>query len=123
MDRISYECAKKVNGIIAYRILCYCKDVKVWRYPESNSGGHGVAPFIDGMNDDDNPCDKYDDTVIAPNWEELRLCLNSLNPSWYVLSEFEAIDDIDEFAQKLKEYMVDKENADAKFLFGRKSDS
>ena len=72
MDRISYECAKKVNGIIAYRILCYCKDVKVWRYPESSSGGHGVAPFIDGMNDDDNPCDKYDDTVIAPNWGRIE---------------------------------------------------
>lgn len=109
MNRISYECAKKVNGILASRILCYCKDIKVWRYPVSSGGGHGVAPFIDDMNDDDNPCDRYDDTVIAPDWEDLRKLLNFFNPSWYILSEFEAIDDVDEFAYKLKEYVERKE--------------
>lgn len=46
----------------------------------------------------------------APNWQELRQCLYSLNPSDYILSQFEAIDDIDEYACKLVEYAKEHKN-------------
>ena len=105
MDRISYECAKKVNDVLVCLVWRVCGNkLKVWRYPVSSNGGHASTPYVDDMNYDDNPDDKYDDTIIAPDWEDLRKSLNSLNPSWYILSEFEAIENIDEYAYKLVDY-------------------
>jgi len=105
MERISYECAKKVNDVLVRLVWGVCGNkLKVWRYPTSSNGGHASEPYIDDMNYDDCPDDKYDDTIIAPDWEDLRKSLNSLNPSWYILSEFEAIDNIDEYAYKLVDY-------------------
>lgn len=105
MDRISYECAKKVNDDLVYPVWKTCgSKLKVWRYPVSGSGGHYCDPYIDIMHSDDYPDDEYDDTIIAPNWDDLRKTLYSLNPTTWILTEFEAIDNIDEFAYKLKDY-------------------
>ena len=105
MDRISYECAVKVNDVLVYPVWSACgRKLKVWRYPVSGSGGHYCEPYIDNMMYDDDPSDDYDDTIIAPDWNDLRKSLNSLNPSWYILSEFESIDNIDEYAYKLADY-------------------
>ena len=108
MDRISYDCANKINDDLAWFALYVCgKKLKVWRYPQSGSGGHYCDPYIDYQNYDDNPDDDYDDTIIAPNWDELRQMLNALEPSYYTLSEFEAIDNIDEYAFKLSDYYIE----------------
>ena len=110
MDRISYECARKLNDDLAWYILNACKDVKVYRYPVTGSGGHASGPFLDDMYYDDYPDDEDDDTIVAPDWNDLRKCLYSLNPSDFIASEFEAIESIDEFAYKLVEYIKMKEN-------------
>lgn len=109
MDRISYKCAKKINDDLAWFALSVCgRKLKVWRYPVSGSGGHYCDPYIDYRHYDDYPDDDQDDTIIAPNWDDLRKCLYSLNPSDFILSEFEAIEDIDEFAYKLADYVKRK---------------
>lgn len=94
MDRISYKCAKAINDDFAWYTLYICKNVKIYR--DGN--------YLDDMYSDDNPDDRYDDTIIAPDWNDLRKCLYSLSPSWYILSEFEAIDNIDDYAYKLVDY-------------------
>lgn len=110
MNIISYECAKEINNILAYPLLTVCKyDLKVYRYPTNDSGGHASGPFFDDMYWDDNPDDPDDDTIVAPNWDNLRKCLYSFNPSYFILSEFEAIDNIDEYAHKLADYIKMKE--------------
>lgn len=107
MNRISYECAKEVNDILAIPLLKVCKqfELDVYRYPFTGSGGHASGPYVDMMYYDDNPNDPYDDTIVAPNWDNLRKCLYSLNPSNFIASEFEAIENIDEFAYKLADYI------------------
>lgn len=105
MDRISYKCANEINDDLAWFALYVCgKKLKVWRYPVSESGGHYCDPYIDYQNYDDNPDDDYDDTIIAPNWDDLRKILNKLEPGIAILVDFEAIEDIDEFAYKLRDY-------------------
>jgi hypothetical protein len=48
MDRISYECAKKVNDVLVYLVWSVCgNELKVWRYPTSSNGGHASEPYID----------------------------------------------------------------------------
>ena len=109
MDRISYECAGKLNDNLAWIYQFVCKrNLKVWRYPVSGSGGHYCDPYIDDLHYDDEPEDDYDDTIVAPNWDELRQILNHFEPPLGILVEFEAIDNIDEYATKLVDYM--KEN-------------
>ena len=108
MDRISYKCSLNINDVLAWYILYSCKDVKVYRYPVTGSGGHASEPFLDDMNYDDYPDDEDDDTIVAPDWNDLRKCLYSLNPSYFILSEFEAIENIDEFAYKLADYITMK---------------
>ena len=112
MDKISYECAKQVNDVLAIPLLKVCQqfELDVYRYPVTESGGHPSDPYIDMMYYDDNPDDPDDDTIIAPDWDNLRKCLYSFNPSVYILSEFEAIDNIDEYAYKLKEYIEKMKN-------------
>ena len=110
MDRISYECARELNDVLAWYILYACKDVKVYRYPVTGSGGHASGPFIDDMYYDDYPDDEDDDTIVAPDWNDLRKCLYSLNPSDFIASEFEAIENIDEFAHKLADYIKMKKD-------------
>lgn len=97
MDIISYECAYEVNDILAIPLLKVCQQYELDVY---RSG-----PHIDMMYWDDNPDDPYDDTIVAPNWDNLRACLYSFNPSDFIASEFEAIESIDEYAYKLKEYI------------------
>ena len=112
MDRISYNCAREINDVLAFPMLRACHDqIKVYRYPYNGSGGHSSNPFLDEKYWDDHPEDDDDDTIIAPNWDDLRKCLNFLNPSDFILSEFEAIENIDEFAYKLVDYFkMRKEN-------------
>ena len=112
MDRISYECAKKVNDILAIPLLKVCQqfELDVYRYPVNSNGGHPSGPYIDMMYYDDNPDDPYDDTIVAPNWDNLRKCLYSLHPSYFILSEFEAIENIDEYANKLRDYYLENKS-------------
>ena len=114
MDKISYECAKQVNDVLAVPMLRVCGqlELEVYRYPVNESGGHASSAYPDIMYWDDNPSNEDDDTIIAPDWDNLRKCLYSFNPSVYILSEFEAIDNIDEYAYKLKEY-IEKKKKDA----------
>lgn len=108
MDRISYECAKEVNPALAHVCLCLNRHVKCWRYPESSNGGHASAPYIDDLNCDDDPSDRYDDTFIAPTFEEMRKILDHYKPGIAILVEFEAIEAIDEYAYKLAEFVKEK---------------
>lgn len=110
MDIISYECAKNVNDILAIPMLKVCKqhELAVYRFPVTGSGGHATSPYVDIMYYDDNPANEDDDTIIAPNWDNLRKCLYSLNPSDFIVSEFEAIENIDEYAYKLVDYVIIK---------------
>lgn len=108
MDRISYKCANEINVVLAWFYQYVCKrNLKVWRYPENSNGGHYRDEYIDDLHWNDEPEDMWDDTVIAPNWDELRQMLNALEPSYYTLSEFEAIDNIDEYAFKLSDYYLE----------------
>lgn len=110
MDVISYECAEKVNDILAIPILKVRKrhELYVYRFPVTGSGGHASGPFLDDMYYDDYPDDEDDDTIVAPDWNDLRKCLYSLNPSDFIASEFEAIENIDEYAYKLVDYIIMK---------------
>lgn len=111
MDRISYKCACEINDDLAGFALYTCgKKLKVWRYPVSGSGGHYCDPYIDDQYYDDNPDDQYDDTIIAPDWNDLRKILNKMNPSLGILVEFEAIDNIDEYAYELAKYYKEWKN-------------
>lgn len=105
MNIISYSCAKETNDTLSHILLKTCKQLKVYRYTVTGSGGHATAPYIDNMYYDDNPADEDDDTIIAPDWNDLRKCLYSLNPSYFIASEFEAIENIDEYAYKLADYI------------------
>jgi hypothetical protein len=108
MDRISYTCANKINDDLACFYQSVCKrNLKVWRYPVNSNGGHYCDEYIDDLYYYDEPEDMWDDTVIAPNWDELRQMLNALEPSFFILSEFEAIESIDEYAYKLKDYYLE----------------
>ena len=110
MDRISYDCANEINSDLAWFYQYVCRtNLKVYREPVSSSGGHYCDEYIDDLHWDDEPEDMWDDTVIAPNWDELRKMLNALEPSSYMLSEFEAIENIDEYAHKLRNYYLEKE--------------
>ena len=111
MDRISYECANEINDDLAwfYQYVCKTK-LKGYRYPVSGSGGRYCDPYLDDLHYDDCPEDPYDDTVIAPNWDELRKMLNALEPSYFTLSEFEAIENIDEYANKLRDYYLENKS-------------
>ena len=110
MNVIGYECAKKVNDILAIPILKVCKrnELYVYRFPVTGSGGHASGPFLDDMYYDDYPDNEDDDTIVAPDWDDLRKCLYSLNPSDFIASEFEAIENIDEYAYKLVDYIIMK---------------
>ena len=109
MDRISYECASNVNDNLAYIYQSVCKrNLMVWREALTGSGGHSGPPYIDDLCYDDEPEDMWDDTIIAPNWDELRQILNYYNPPLGILVEFEEIDNIDTFAYKLSEYVEEK---------------
>ena len=111
MDVISYECARKVNDKLAWYALATChRKLKVWRYPTSGSGGHYCSPYIDDLGWDDNPDDRDDDTIIAPDWDDLRAILNYFKPSTFTLTEFEGIDDIDQFAYELVIYVDEVKN-------------
>lgn len=99
MDRISYDCANEINGDLAWFYQYVCRtNLKVYREDK----------YIDDLLWDDEPEDMWDDTVIAPNWDELRKMLNALEPSYFILSEFEAIENIDEYAHKLRDYYLEK---------------
>lgn len=101
MDRISYDCANEINSDLAWFYQYVCRtNLKVYREDK----------YIDDLLWDDEPEDMWDDTVIAPNWDELRKMLNSLEPSYFILSEFEAIENIDEYAHKLRDYYLEKKN-------------
>ena len=108
MDRISYSCANEINDDLAWFYQYVCKrNLKVWRYPENSNGGHYCDEYIDDLNYDDEPEDMWDDTVIAPNWDELRQMLNYLSPGLAIVVDFEAIDNIDEYAYKLKDLYLE----------------
>lgn len=101
MDRISYDCANEINSDLAWFYQYVCRtNLKVYREDK----------YIDDLLWDDEPEDMWDDTVIAPNWDELRKMLNALEPSYFILSEFEAIENIDEYAHKLRDYYLEKKN-------------
>ena len=107
MDTISYKCAREVNSVLARPLLRVCSqpELDVYRFPVTGSGGHASGPYLDLMYWDDNPADEDDDTIVAPNWNNLRKCFYSFNPTDFTATEFEAIENIDEYAYKLVEYI------------------
>ena len=105
MNTISYECAKEVNDILgkSYARLFYTLTKNCWR-----SGGHASGPEIDDFYYYDDPFNIDDDTCCAFTLEELDKLMNKVVLGDYRKSEFEAIDNIDEYAYKLKDYVCIK---------------
>ena len=106
MDVISYECAREVNDILgkSYAILFHTLTKNCYR-----GGGY---PEIDVFYYYDDPFNIDDDTCCAFTLEELNKLMNEVVLGDYRKSEFEAIDNIDEYAYKLKEY-IEKKKKDA----------
>ena len=106
-EYVSYEVSKEVNDILG---KYYCRNVfktepKCWRYPVNGSGGHASGPFIDDFYYDDNPLDDYDDTIFAFTWEDLYTLMNKVVKGDFRKSEFECIEDINQFALELNKYL------------------
>lgn len=95
MDVISYKCACKVNQVLAdwaiSHSIIYKKCYKYTDYDKIELTDFDVL--------------SSEASLIAMDWEELRRCLAILNPSTKTLTEFEAIDDIDEYACKVADYI------------------
>lgn len=113
MDKeyISFKIAKEVNDTLGYA-YCHARLPKIetcWRYPETGSGGHACAPYIDDIYYYDDPFDEYDDTWFAFSWEELYALMNAVVIGDYRKVEFESIEDIDEFALELYNYVKEIE--------------
>jgi len=110
-EYISFELAKEVNDTLGYA-YCYARLPKIkkcWRYPTSGNGGHPRGPYIDDIYYDDDPFDEYDDTWFAFSWKELYNLMNAYVVGDYRKVEFECIEDINEFAMKLSQYIKEKE--------------
>lgn len=107
MEYTSYQISQKVNITLGlyYAFNFHKKTSKCWRYPTSSNGGHASSPYIDDYNCDDDPFDKYDDTICAFNWDELQKIMNHKVLGCYRKSEFEAIENIDDYAMQLNDYI------------------
>ena len=73
MDIISYECTNEVNDILVNPILRASngKNVKCYRYPVNESGGHAIGPYLDDLG--------YYNNALFPTW--VGNCLQSILPS------------------------------------------
>ena len=110
-EYVSYKVSKEVNDILGHS---YCRNIfktkpKCWRYPVNGSGGHASAPFIDDFYWDDDPFDDYDDTIFAFTWEDLYALMNKVVKGDFRKSEFESIEDINQFALELYDYVKEIE--------------
>lgn len=103
MDTVSYSCAREIAGDLSPYFPQGTK-----RYWEK-----AKPSFLRFMLFRDF---KVEETM-APDWEELRICLSKFNPSLKTLVEFEGIESIDDYAKKLvkyiKEKMSDQKQADS----------
>lgn len=112
-EYISFETAQEVNDTLGYAYYYFAKLPKIekcWRYPVSGSGGHPCAPYIDDLYHDDDPFDEYDDTWFAFSWKELYDIMNACIIGDYRKTEFECIEDINEFAIELNQYLKEKDD-------------
>ena len=94
MDVISYDCACKVSSVLDNWAISH--DIiykKCYKY-------------VDGkITLTDFNVLSSEGSLVAMDWEELRRCLAIFNPSTKILTDFEAIDNIDEYACQVAEYI------------------
>lgn len=105
MDITSVECAKRHFLFFKNFFFKYyekgitCKKAYVFDY---NSRGLEVRDY-DAL---------YSfPQIMAPDWEELRICLKQTNPSIKTMTEFESISNIDEYADKLVKHITEWGNS------------
>ena len=106
MDIISVECAQK--HYLFFRDFFF-------KY--RNQGVNCQKSYVFNHNGSGFELQDYDILysfiqIMAPNWEELRVCLKQTNPSIKTMAEFEAISSIDEYADKLVEHITEWGNTD-----------
>ena len=108
-EYISFETAEKVSETLGAKFyLCHGKPEKCWRYESTSSGAHPSAPYIDDLRYDDDPFDYYPEVWFAFSWEELFELMNKVVLGDYRKSEFECIENIDEFALELYAYIKEQ---------------
>ena len=107
-EYISFDIAKKCDKLsINYGIYCNKNTNKVWNYPESSNGSHASSPSIKDR--EDLYEDEYEGEVwSAFSWKELFELMNKVVEGDFRKSEFECIEDINQFALELNKYI--KEN-------------
>lgn len=104
MDKISFECAKSIKELSkTFGIYCHKVTNSVWVYPVNSNGGHSSNPFIEIRSE--LYLDDIEEIWPAFDWNELRELMNIVVDGDYRKSEFEAIENIDEFAYELNEYL------------------
>jgi len=106
-EHVSYEVSKEVNDVLGknYARLFNTLTKNCWR-----SGGHASAPEIDVFYYYDDPFNIDDDTYCAFTWEELNELMNKVVLGDYRKTEFECIENIDQFAIELKNYLKENKN-------------
>jgi len=103
---VAEEVSEKLGSEYCYKF--HHKTEKCWRYPETGSGGHPSDPYIDDWYSDD-PFDYYPEVWFAFSWKELYALMNAVVIGDYRKVEFESIEDIDEFALELYNYVKETE--------------
>lgn len=109
-EYVSYDVSKEINDTLGkYYCRLFGKLTKeCWRYAVNGSGGHASDPEIDDFYYYDDPFDENDDTVMAFTWDELYALMNKVVIGDYRKTEFECIENIDEFAIELNKYIKEK---------------
>jgi len=102
---VAEEVSEKLGSEYCYKF--HHKTEKCWRYPETGSGGHASGPYIDDWYGDD-PFDYYPEVWFAFSWKELYALMNAVVIGDYRKVEFESIEDIDQFALELNEYIKEQ---------------
>ena len=106
-EHVSYEVSKEVNDVLGkyYARLFNTLTKNCWR-----SGGHASGPEIDDFYYYDDPFNIDDDTCCVFTWEELNKLMNKVVLGDYRKTEFECIENIDQFAIELKNYLEENKN-------------
>ena len=108
-EYISFETADKCGTKLSIKYSAYChkQTKKVWRYPENSEGGHPQSPSLEDRTD---MWGEIDEIWSAFNWNELYELMNVIVDGDYRKSKFECIENIDDFALQLYEYIKEKFN-------------
>lgn len=124
-EYVSWEAANKIFDNrdklnTYYHLKLHRSPTKFWYYPVNGSGGHHSSPRLEDSKDifylvDDD--EFYGAIIHSFNWKELYELMNVCVDGDYRKTEFESIEDIDQFAIELNQYLKEKGDIEIQDFF------